>query len=85
MKIFEITLFGITIAPSYYGLMYALGFLIGYWIILRRRKIEEDALDSLLIYLFFGVMLGGRLGYVLFYNLSYYLENPAKILAFWNG
>jgi phosphatidylglycerol:prolipoprotein diacylglycerol transferase len=85
MKIFEITLFGITIAPSYYGLMYAIGFLLGYWIILKRKKIEEDALDSLLIYIFFGVMLGGRLGYVLFYNLQYYIENPMKVFAVWNG
>ena len=85
MKIFEITIFGFTIAPSYYGLMYAAWFILGYWIILKRKKIEEKALDSLLMYLFFWVMLGGRLGYVLFYNLSYYIVNPSKIFAFWNG
>jgi phosphatidylglycerol:prolipoprotein diacylglycerol transferase len=85
MKIFSINIFGFTLAPSYYGLMYAIGFILGYWILLRRKKVEESALDSLIMYIFFWVMLGGRLGYVLFYNLSYYIDNPSKILAFWNG
>jgi prolipoprotein diacylglyceryltransferase len=53
MKIFSIELFGFTIAPSYYGLMYAIGFLLGYWILSRRKKIEDSSLDSLIMYIFF--------------------------------
>ena len=46
---------------------------------------EPSALDDLLVYVTLGVVLGGRLGYVLFYNLSHYLENPSQILMVWNG
>jgi phosphatidylglycerol:prolipoprotein diacylglycerol transferase len=83
MPIFSITLFGIHIAPSWYGLMYALGFIAGYLIIKSRKIITESELDSLVLYVFFGVFLGGRLGYVLFYNLPYYLTHPVEILETW--
>ncbi|MDD2891549.1 MAG: prolipoprotein diacylglyceryl transferase [Candidatus Gracilibacteria bacterium] len=85
MSIFSITFFGIHIAPSWYGLMYALGFIGGYWILKRRKIFSEGELDSLILYIFFGVLLGGRLGYVLFYNLSYYLAHPIEILQTWHG
>ena len=74
----------------WYGLMYIIGFIAAYFIIAagaRRRKLpltSEDVGD----YLFagaLGVILGGRLGYILFYNLSFYLENPLKIFAIWEG
>ncbi|MDQ7022402.1 MAG: prolipoprotein diacylglyceryl transferase [Candidatus Gracilibacteria bacterium] len=93
MTIFNIELFGITIAPSYYGLMYALGFIFGYWLIKNRIYINKknilkpstdwkigDFMDSLLFYIFFGVVIGGRLGYVIFYNFSNFLSNPLDIL-----
>lgn len=83
MKIFEFTLFGLTIAPSYYWLMYSLGFLISYLILRKKNFIEEKELETLFIYLFLGVILGWRLGYVLFYNLSYYVKNLSEIFAFW--
>lgn len=85
MSIFSITFFWIHIAPSWYGLMYALGFIGGYWILKRRKIFSEWELDSLILYIFFGVLLGGRLGYVLFYNLSYYLAHPIEILQTWHG
>lgn len=85
MPIFSVTLFGIHIAPSWYGLMYALGFFAGYWILKRRKILSETELESLVLYVFFGVLLGGRLGYVLFYNLSYYLSHPVEILQTWHG
>lgn len=85
MPIFSTTLFGITLAPTWYGLMYALGFIGGYLILRRRKILSETELDSLVLYVFFGVFLGGRLGYVLFYNLSYYLAHPVEILYTWQG
>lgn len=83
MSIFSITLFGIHIAPSWYGLMYALGFTAGYILIKRRKILSDMELESLILFVFFGVLLGGRLGYVLFYNLSYYLAHPVEILYTW--
>jgi len=88
--IFSINLFGVPINATWYGLMYALGFLIGYLILVLWSKIKKisltyDDIFDLIIYVFFGVILGGRLGYVLFYNLPYYLENPSKIFAIWEG
>ena len=44
-----------------------------------------DLFDDFITYLIIGVILGGRLGYALFYNLKYYLENPFEILMVWNG
>ncbi len=85
MAIFELTIFSIRIAPTYYGLAYAIGFIAGYEIIRRRGIFVIKNLDNLLFHIFFGVILGGRLGYVLFYNLPFYLANPNKILAFWDG
>ncbi|OIP53623.1 prolipoprotein diacylglyceryl transferase [Candidatus Gracilibacteria bacterium CG2_30_37_12] len=85
MTIFSITLFGIHIAPSWYGLMYALGFMSGYFILRKRKVLSEAELDSLILYVFGGVLLGGRLGYVLFYNLPYYLTHPIEIVQTWQG
>lgn len=103
MSIFEINVFWFTLAPSYYGLMYALGFMAGYLIIKKRGQItihkhttstlegkktkKEDThmLDDLLLYIFLGVILGGRLGYVLLYNFSSYLHDPLSILSLWEG
>lgn len=86
MKIFEITLFDITIAPTYYALMYILGF-IAAWFFLKKFFIfrEKEHLDDLFFLIGVGVIFGGRLGYVLFYNLAFYLENPLKIFAIWEG
>ncbi|QFR39216.1 prolipoprotein diacylglyceryl transferase [Candidatus Gracilibacteria bacterium 28_42_T64] len=85
MNIFEINVLGFTIAPSYYGLMYALSFIIGYLIIRRRGYVKSILLDDLLFYIFLGVILGGRMGYVLFYNFSHYLSNLGDILKIWEG
>jgi len=83
MKIFDITLFWIHISPSYYGLMYALWFLIWYYIIKSRKVIPEKKLDDLLIYIVLWVVLGWRLWYILFYNFSSYIDNPLNILKIW--
>lgn len=83
MTIFEINIFGINIAPTYYWLMYALSFIIWYYILKHRKIFSSEKLDSLLMYIFAGVIFGGRFGYVIFYNLPFYIENPSKILHFW--
>ena len=74
----------------WYGMMYLLGFLLGYLLlkkVVRDRGIEISGreLEGLLEAVVLGVILGGRLGYVFFYNLPYYLEHPLEIPAFWHG
>ena len=96
MTIFETTIFGITITPSYYGLMYALWFIMWYWLIQKRiykdwenilthiTKLKIwDFMDSLLFYIFFWVVIWWRLWYVIFYNLSNFISNPLDILKVW--
>ena len=85
MHIFEISFFGIQIAPTWYGLMYALGFWIGYLFVKKYGEIKKNDLENLLTYIFFWVILGGRIGYVILYNFWYFLEHPLQIFAVWNG
>ncbi|MDO9577616.1 MAG: prolipoprotein diacylglyceryl transferase [Candidatus Cloacimonadales bacterium] len=74
----------------WYGLFYIIGFAVAY-IFVRRNyasqgiKLKKDEYESLLFNLMLGVIVGGRLGYVLFYNLSYYLYNPLHIFTVWQG
>ncbi|MFN4244950.1 MAG: prolipoprotein diacylglyceryl transferase [Brevinematia bacterium] len=88
--IFKINLFGIEIGATWYGMMYAIGFLTGYLILLywsktKKIKLSYDDILDIVFVVFLGVIIGGRLGYVIFYNLPYYLSNPHKILAVWEG
>jgi phosphatidylglycerol:prolipoprotein diacylglycerol transferase len=74
----------------WYGLMYGLSFIIGYYLIRylapkRGVPLDSDGVSSLIFCLAAGVLLGGRLGYVLFYNLPHYLRHPAEIVAVWDG
>ena len=75
----------------WYGLMYLLAFVCFIWlgrIRLRSLRItdwDNKFLDDLMFYGVLGVVLGGRLGEVLFYNPSYYFSHPFKILAVWEG
>lgn len=74
----------------YYGVIFVLGFILTYFIILyliKKRDLNltrEDVVD-LIFYLMIGIIIGSRLFYVLFYNLSYYLKNPFHIFAIWHG
>src|SRR5690606_24238435 len=78
------------VAIHWYGLMYLpaflLAWLLGRWQI-RHGKITLTYLDmdDLLFYGVLGVVLGGRLGYVLFYKAEYYLSHPLEVLAVWEG
>ncbi len=74
----------------WYGLMYVLGFMAAYLLArYQARKFHwqkmEEHLDNLNLAIILGVILGGRLGYVLFYNFSYYLRHPLEIFATWQG
>jgi phosphatidylglycerol:prolipoprotein diacylglycerol transferase len=74
----------------WYGVMYLLGFIAGYYIIraeLRRKQgpIPAENADDLLFYLVVGLLLGGRIGYVFFYNLPAYIAAPWEILYVWHG
>jgi len=83
MNIFDITIFWIHIAPSYYWLMYALGFFIWIYIIKKRKSISENILDDLLVYIVLWVILWWRLGYILLYNFNSYINDPLSILKIW--
>ena len=74
----------------WYGLMYALSFIFAYFFIMKtaiRKKVRvtQQEVSDLLFYAALGVILGGRLGYVLFYNPVFYLTHPTRILAVWEG
>jgi phosphatidylglycerol:prolipoprotein diacylglycerol transferase len=74
----------------WYGLMYMLSFIIGFFVLksyakYRKLNVTTDDLYDLLFYLILGVMIGGRLGYVLFYDLSSYVREPLSIFAIWQG
>lgn len=75
-------------APRWYGVFFALGFFLGYMImvqIYRRENREEENLSSLFLYIFAGTLVGARLGHVLFYQPDYYLTHPLEILFIWQG
>lgn len=78
------------LAIHWYGLMYILGFWLEYLILrwqnrVRGLGLSENDLGDFLGHLIFGVILGGRLGYVLIYNPGQYLANPLEIFAVWHG
>ena len=79
---------------QYYGLMYIVGFAITYFLAWNRIKHEErfeistDQLKDVITYMILGLIIGARLGYVVFYNLPYYLKHPLEIFlpfSFSNG
>ena len=80
----------------WYSLAYIFGIIIGWWLgkkiikfKLENKKvnfiIKDDSFDDLISYIVISTILGGRIGYVLFYNLSYYLNNPFDIFKIWQG
>lgn len=74
----------------WYGLMYICGFIAAYFIILsgvkkKRVALAKDDVADLIITGALGVIMGGRLWYILFYNLSYYISHPVKLFAIWEG
>ena len=78
----------------WYSLAYIFGILIGWWygrkIIVKKFADENNSLnlkefDNLITYIIFSIILGGRIGYIIFYNPQYYLFNPFEIFKIWEG
>ncbi len=75
-------------AIRWYGVLFALGFIIGYQImvyIFKHEKKPQKSLESLVFYIVVGTVVGARLGHCLFYEPEYYLSNPLEILKVWHG
>ena len=72
----------------WYSIAYILGIVLG-WIYCKKKLIKNTKIlnlfDDLVTYIVVGIIIGGRLGYVLFYNFKYYLENISEIFMIWNG
>lgn len=78
------------LSVRWYGLMYLIGFISSYLIVkgeIKRRglRVEKDFLENLYFYLILGLLVGARFGYVIFYNLPYYINNPLEVFAIWQG
>ncbi len=76
----------------WYSLAYIFGIFLGFYYakysikkFWYKENINVQVLDNFLIYLILGIILGGRLGYILFYNFYYYYQNPLEILFLWRG
>jgi phosphatidylglycerol:prolipoprotein diacylglycerol transferase len=77
-------------ALRWYALAYVAGLLLS-WVLIKRLirrpgwQVTPEQIDDLLFYITLGVVLGGRIGYILFYNFPYYAANPMAILEVWQG
>ena len=94
-EIFTIELGGFSLSLRWYALAYLAGLLIGWrlLVVMMRRPaiwggrapMAAEAVDDLLTWVILGVVLGGRLGFVLFYEPAFYLGNPLEIVKVWEG
>lgn len=72
----------------YYSLLFALGFVLGYFLMKKmfeKAGVTQDKLDSLLTYTVIATVVGARLGHVFFYQWDYYSQHPGEILKVWEG
>ena len=95
-EIFSVTLFGFELALRWYALAYIVGIILAWRITLhalaRPALWHDDSppmtraeVEDLLTWVILGIILGGRLGFVLFYQPAYFLQNPGDILRIWDG
>jgi phosphatidylglycerol---prolipoprotein diacylglyceryl transferase len=94
-NLFEIELFGFTLALRWYALAYIAGLVFGWWIILRAIRtprlwagdppLTSEQVERFFTWVVVGVILGGRLGYVIFYEPGTYLAEPWRIPFVWEG
>jgi len=94
-EIYSFEIFGLTLALRWYALAYIAGLLIGWRLILRLiatarlwpkgAPMRSEQVERLLTWVILGVIIGGRTGFVLFYQPGYYLANPGQILRVWEG
>ena len=79
------------ISVHWYGLMYIFGIFSAWFLIRYRAKIQPwspikpNQVADLILYMTFGIILGGRIGYIVFYNLSFYIHNPLQMFYLWDG
>lgn len=78
------------VALRWYGLMYVIGLLSSYWLVAYQDKKKglgfgRDFLESLYTYIALGLIIGARIGYVIFYNPAFYAKHPLDIVAVWEG
>jgi phosphatidylglycerol---prolipoprotein diacylglyceryl transferase len=76
------------ISVRWYGFLFAMAFVAGYFImtwVFKKEKRPQPDLEQLSVYMIFGTVIGARLGHCLFYNPVYYLSNPIEILKVWEG
>jgi len=78
------------VSLHWYGLMYLVGFIFAMWLATRRANKpgsgwKKEEVENLLYAGFLGVFIGGRVGYVLFYNLPLFLDNPLYLFKVWDG
>ncbi len=94
--LFSVEIGGFTLAIRWYALSYIVGFLVAWrWFthFMKRPQLwpqskpplTPEQPEQLLTWIILGVLIGGRLGYVIFYNFPYFLENPIEILKIWTG
>ena len=94
--VFSLEIFGFNFALTWYALSYIFGIICAWYILNSASKksllwsnnkspLTPTNVEDLTTYLILGIILGGRLGYVLFYNPYYYLSNPIKVLYLWEG
>lgn len=72
----------------WYGLLFASGFLIGYYLgekMLKSEGVPQKWIDSLFFYIIIATIIGARLGHVFFYGWDYYSQNPGEIIKIWHG
>lgn len=72
----------------WYGLMWALGFFLGYTVeskIYKNEGFPEEVMDKLLLYMMLGTIIGARIGHCFFYEWNYYIANPLEVLCIWKG
>ena len=78
----------------WYSVAYILGIIVGWWygrIIIKKQISDSNKknylnnFDDLIGYIIIGVIAGGRLGYIVFYNPAFYFENPLEIFKLWEG
>lgn len=95
-ELFSISIFGMEFALRWYALAYIAGILIGWRIAVAAVKrphlwaqdtapMKPEQIEDLLTWVILGIIVGGRLGFVLFYQPAYYFANPAQIPAIWQG
>jgi phosphatidylglycerol---prolipoprotein diacylglyceryl transferase len=95
-EIFKLDIYGMQFALRWYAVSYLAAFFLGFVIMrafVRRQGLwkfktppmELDQVESLVTYMILGIILGGRLGYVLFYDFGYFIDNPSDIVRVWDG